>query len=43
MKIGVFEIPGMQFPHPESEHEAEALTRWNGQGAVQLALAQTLA
>lgn len=26
----------MQFPHRESEHEAEALRRWNGQGAVQL-------
>ena len=26
----------LQFPHPESEHEAEALRRWNGQGAVQL-------
>jgi len=26
----------VQFPHDESEHEAEALRRWNGQGAVQL-------
>lgn len=26
----------VQFPHPECEHEAEALRRWNGQGAVQL-------
>lgn len=26
----------MQFPHRESEHEAEALRRWNGRGAVQL-------
>ena len=26
----------LQFPHPESEHEAEALTRWNGQAAVRL-------
>lgn len=26
----------LQFPHPESEHEAEALRRWNGQGAVRL-------
>jgi streptomycin 6-kinase len=26
----------MQFPHPESDHEAEALRRWNGQGAVRL-------
>jgi streptomycin 6-kinase len=26
----------VQFPHAESEHEAEALRRWNGQGAVQL-------
>lgn len=26
----------LQFPHSESEHEAEALRRWNGQGAVRL-------
>src|SRR5215472_6803633 len=26
----------VQFPHKESEHEAEALRRWNGQGAVKL-------
>src|SRR5437016_12820306 len=26
----------VQFPHRESEHEAEALLRWNGQGAVRL-------
>ena len=26
----------LQFPHPESEHEAEALRRWSGQGAVRL-------
>jgi streptomycin 6-kinase len=26
----------VQFPHPECEHEADALRRWNGQGAVQL-------
>lgn len=26
----------IQFPHSESEHEAEALRRWNGQGAVRL-------
>jgi streptomycin 6-kinase len=26
----------LQFPHAESEHEAEALRRWNGQGAVRL-------
>jgi streptomycin 6-kinase len=26
----------LQFPHSESEHEAEALRRWNGRGAVQL-------
>jgi streptomycin 6-kinase len=26
----------LQFPHPESEHEAEALRCWNGQGAVRL-------
>lgn len=26
----------IQYPHPESEHEAEALRRWNGQGAVRL-------
>jgi streptomycin 6-kinase len=26
----------LQFPHPESEHEAEALRHWNGQGAVRL-------
>jgi streptomycin 6-kinase len=26
----------VQFPHEESEHEAEALRCWNGQGAVQL-------
>jgi streptomycin 6-kinase len=26
----------LQFPHPESEHEAEALRRWNGHGAVRL-------
>src|SRR5690349_9062759 len=26
----------IQFPHPECQHEAEALKRWNGQGAVQL-------
>jgi streptomycin 6-kinase len=26
----------VQFPHPECEHEAEALRRWNGRGAVQL-------
>jgi streptomycin 6-kinase len=26
----------VQFPHPECEHEAEALRRWNGQGAVRL-------
>jgi streptomycin 6-kinase len=26
----------LQFPHPESEHEGEALRRWNGQGAVRL-------
>jgi streptomycin 6-kinase len=26
----------VQFPHPECEHEAEALRRWNGRGAVRL-------
>ena len=26
----------LQFPHPESHHEAEALRRWDGQGAVRL-------
>jgi streptomycin 6-kinase len=26
----------VQFPHPESEHEAEALRRWDGQGSVRL-------
>jgi streptomycin 6-kinase len=26
----------LQFPHSESEHEAEALRCWNGQGTVQL-------
>ena len=26
----------VQFPHPESEHEAEALRRWNCNGAVRL-------
>lgn len=26
----------LQFPHSESEHEGEALRRWNGHGAVQL-------
>jgi streptomycin 6-kinase len=26
----------LQFPHPESEHEAEALRCWKGEGAVQL-------
>src|SRR5216683_637056 len=26
----------LQFPHPESEHEAEALRCWNGQGTVRL-------
>jgi streptomycin 6-kinase len=26
----------LQFPHPECEHEAEALRRWNGHGAVRL-------
>lgn len=26
----------VQFPHPECEHEAEALRRWGGQGAVRL-------
>jgi streptomycin 6-kinase len=26
----------IQFPHPESMHEAEALRRWGGRGAVQL-------
>jgi streptomycin 6-kinase len=26
----------VQFPHSESEHEAEALRRWNGGGVVQL-------
>jgi streptomycin 6-kinase/REP element-mobilizing transposase RayT len=26
----------IQFPHPECKHEAEALRRWNGNGAVQL-------
>jgi streptomycin 6-kinase len=26
----------LQFPHAESEHEAEALRRWNGEGAVRL-------
>jgi len=26
----------IQFPHPECEHEAEALRRWNGQGAIRL-------
>ena len=26
----------IQFPHSESEHEAEALTRWAGNGAVKL-------
>src|SRR5437868_2785610 len=26
----------MQFPHPECRHEAEALRRWGGRGAVQL-------
>jgi streptomycin 6-kinase len=24
------------YPHPEAEHEAEALTRWDGKGAVRL-------
>ena len=26
----------LQFPHPECEHEGEALRLWNGQGAVRL-------
>jgi len=26
----------LQFPHSESQHEAEALRRWNGKGAVRL-------
>ena len=26
----------VQFPHPECEHEAEALRRWDGDGAVRL-------
>jgi len=26
----------LQFPHPESDQEAEALRRWDGQGAVRL-------
>lgn len=26
----------IQYPHPESQHEAEALRRWNGQGAARL-------
>jgi streptomycin 6-kinase len=26
----------IQFPHPECKHEAEALRRWSGNGAVQL-------
>lgn len=26
----------LQFPHPESLHEAEALRRWNGEGAILL-------
>jgi streptomycin 6-kinase len=26
----------LQFPHHESDHEHEALRRWNGNGAVQL-------
>jgi streptomycin 6-kinase len=26
----------LQFPHPESEHEAEALRAWDGDGAVRL-------
>jgi streptomycin 6-kinase len=26
----------LQFPHPECEHEAEALRIWNGQGSVRL-------
>ena len=26
----------VQFPHPESEHEADALRAWNGDGAVRL-------
>ena len=26
----------IQFPHPESEYEAEALQRWSGNGAVRL-------
>ena len=26
----------IQYPHPESDHEAEALRRWNGQGVIRL-------
>lgn len=26
----------IQFPHPESDHEAEALRRWDGDGAIRL-------
>ena len=26
----------IRYPHPEGEHEAEALRRWNGQGSVRL-------
>jgi streptomycin 6-kinase len=33
---GTSAVLKVQFPHPECEHEAEALRRWGGQGAVQL-------
>jgi streptomycin 6-kinase len=33
---GASAVLKIRFPHPECEHEAEALRRWGGQGAVQL-------
>jgi len=33
---GLSAVLKIQFPHPECTHEAEALRRWSGNGAVQL-------
>jgi len=33
---GTSAVLKLQFPHAESEHEAEALRCWNGQGSVRL-------
>jgi streptomycin 6-kinase len=36
MADGTSAVLKIQFPHRESQHEAEALRRWRGQGAVKL-------